>query len=116
MINYLFCLDENYNNQFLTTLKSINDNSKIKFNVYVIHEKPEKLEVNFEKYKDKFSDNKAGADAGSTDMEGAAPLPPGPELAHVVKYGDILRESIKIADSLILESSKTKKKVLKNKK
>lgn len=54
MINYLFCLDENYNNQFLTTLKSINDNSKIKFNVYVIHEKPEKLEVNFEKYKDKY--------------------------------------------------------------
>tara|TARA_R110001592_G_scaffold109160_2_gene304610 strand:+ start:497 stop:1057 length:561 start_codon:yes stop_codon:yes gene_type:complete len=69
-----------------------------------------------EKYKDKFSDKKAGADAGATDMEGGAPLPPGPELAHVVKYGDILRESLKIADSLILESSKTKKKVLKNKK
>ena len=69
-----------------------------------------------EKYKDKFSDKKVGADAGATDMEGGAPLPPGPELAHVVKYGDILRESLKIADSLILESSKTKKKVLKNKK
>lgn len=54
MINYLFCLDENYNNQFLTTLKSINDNSNIKFNVYVIHEKPDKLEINFEKYKDKY--------------------------------------------------------------
>jgi lipopolysaccharide biosynthesis glycosyltransferase len=54
MINYLFCLDENYNNQFLTTLKSINDNSKIKFNVYVIHEKPDKLGVNFEKHKDKY--------------------------------------------------------------
>ena len=69
-----------------------------------------------EKYKDKFSDKKSNADAGATDMEGGAPLPPGPELAHVVKYGDILRESLKIADSLILESSKTKKKVLKNKK
>ena len=54
MINYLFCLDENYNNQFLTTLKSINDNSKVKFNVYVIHEKPDKLGVNFEKHKDKY--------------------------------------------------------------
>ena len=54
MINYLFCLDENYNNQFLTTLKSINDNSNLKFNVYVIHENPDKLEVNFDKYKAKY--------------------------------------------------------------
>ena len=69
-----------------------------------------------EKYKDKFSDKKAGTDAAGTDMEGGAPLPAGPELSHVVKYGDILRESIKIADSLITEASKTKKKVLKNRK
>ena len=69
-----------------------------------------------EKYKDKFSDKKATGDASAVDMEGGAPLPPGPELSHVVKYGDILRESIKIADSLITEAAKTKKKVLKNRK
>lgn len=63
-----------------------------------------------EKYKDKFSDKKAGADAAGTDMEGAAPLPPAPELAHVVKYGDILRESTKITANLLNEASKNKKK------
>ena len=46
-------------------------------------------------------------------MEGAEPLPPGPELAHVVKYGDILKESAKVAKKLILEKSKSKKKVQK---
>ena len=34
MINYLFCLDSNYNNQFLTSLFSIDKNSKKDFNVY----------------------------------------------------------------------------------
>ena len=38
MINYLFCLDENYNNQFLTALCSLNENSTKKFNVFVIHQ------------------------------------------------------------------------------
>jgi hypothetical protein len=65
-----------------------------------------------EKYKDKFSDKPEG-DATNTDMEGGAPLPPGPELAHVVKYGDILKESAKVAKKLILEKSKSKKKVQK---
>ena len=43
MINYLFCLDENYNNQFLTTLCSLNENSTKKFNVFVIHKNPKSL-------------------------------------------------------------------------
>ena len=62
-----------------------------------------------EKYKDKFTDKKAGADASAIDMEGGAPLS-GPELAHVVKYGDILTESTKIAKQLINEASKKKNK------
>jgi hypothetical protein len=62
-----------------------------------------------EKYKDKFSDKKSGGDASAVDMEGGAPLP-GPELAHVVKYGDILKESEKIAKKLINEASKKKNK------
>lgn len=36
---------------------------------------------------------------------------PAPDLAHVVKYGDLLRESIKISNQLMLEASKSKKKV-----
>lgn len=65
-----------------------------------------------EKYKDKFSDSKQD-DAASTDMEGAEPLPPAPDLAHVVKYGDLLKESVKIANKIVSES---KKKVQKNNK
>ncbi len=64
-----------------------------------------------EKYKDKFSDKSDGADTASTDMEGGAPLPPGPELAHVVKYGDLITESVIIAKKLIAEAKKSKKKV-----
>jgi len=62
-----------------------------------------------EKYKDKFSDKKPAGDAAAVDMEGGAPLP-GAELSHVVKYGDILKESEKIAKKLINESSKKKNK------
>ena len=47
MINYLFCLDENYNNQFLTTLCSLNENSTKKFNVFVIHKNPKSLKKYF---------------------------------------------------------------------
>ena len=66
-----------------------------------------------EKYKDKFSDKKPSADASGTDMEGAEPLPSGLDLAHVIKYDDLLKESTKIAKQLIDESSKNKKKVQK---
>lgn len=66
-----------------------------------------------EKYRDKFSDKDKDQETTDTDMEGAEPLPPGPELAHVVKYGDILKESAKVAKKLILEKSKSKKKVQK---
>lgn len=63
-----------------------------------------------EKYKDKFSDKKPSADASGTDMEGAEPLPSGLDLAHVIKYDDLLKESTKIAKQLISEASKNKKK------
>ena len=43
MLNYLFCLDQNYNKQLLTTLNSLNVNSTSKFNVYIIHDDPESL-------------------------------------------------------------------------
>jgi len=59
-----------------------------------------------EKYKDKFSDKPATADAAGTDMEGAAPLPTDLDLAHVIKYGDLLRESTRIAKQLINNSLK----------
>lgn len=55
MINYLFCLDENYNNQFLTTLCSLNENSTKKFNVFVIHQNLNNLKKTFPNFKDKFN-------------------------------------------------------------
>ena len=55
MINYLFCLDSNYNNQFLTSLYSIDKNSKKNFNVYVIHKDPETLNTLLKKYENLFT-------------------------------------------------------------
>ena len=43
MLNYLFCLDQNYNKQLLTSLNSINSNSNSNFNVYIIHKDPSSL-------------------------------------------------------------------------
>lgn len=54
VINYLFCLDENYNTQFLTTLFSLNKNSNHKFNVFVLHENIQSLEKLFDKNNMKF--------------------------------------------------------------
>jgi len=54
MINYLFCLDENYNTQFLTTLFSLNQNSTKKFNVYVIHQNPTDLKNEYSLNSKKF--------------------------------------------------------------
>jgi len=67
-----------------------------------------------------------GGDLDLGDAEGAAGAPeapegeeapeeepteePAPEVAHVVKYGDLLRESVSIAKQLITEASKSKKK------
>jgi hypothetical protein len=45
-----------------------------------------------------------------TDTEEPAEEP-APEVAHVVKYGDLLRESATIAKQLMSEASKSKKKV-----
>ena len=50
-----------------------------------------------------------GAPAGDTPPDEPTPAP---EVAHVVKYGDLLSESVKISKQLMLEASKSKKKVL----
>jgi len=68
------------------------------------------------KYSAKFADTKKAGEVDSVDMEGGAPLPPGPEVAHVVKYGDLIKESEKIAKSLINEATKSKKKEQKTRK
>ena len=71
-----------------------------------------------------------GGDDASADVPGDAATPevpgeepadtpadepeePDVEVAHVVKYGDLLKESVKISKQLMLEASKSKKKVLK---
>ena len=67
-----------------------------------------------EKYKDKFSDKPATPDASGTDMEGAKPLPTNLDLAHVIKYTDLLRESTRIAKQLINKSLNEKKSSKEN--
>ena len=57
----------------------------------------------------------AGAEAPPGE-EGAPPEEapaeePAPEVAHVVKYGDLLKESARVAKKMMLETSKSKKKV-----
>jgi len=59
------------------------------------------------------ADDVAPADDAPPEEPEAEPTP---DLAHVVKYGDLLRESVKISKQLMLEASKSKKKVLKQKK
>ena len=44
MLNYLFCLDKNYNKQLLISLNSLNSYSKSKFNVHIIHKDPTSLD------------------------------------------------------------------------
>ena len=48
----------------------------------------------------------AGGAAPTTPPPSSEPTPPAPEVAWVVKYGDILKESIKITKQLINESPK----------
>lgn len=62
-----------------------------------------------------------GDDAAAEPAEGEPPVEDTPdepaepdvEVAHVVKYGDLLKESVKITKQLMSEASKSKKKVLK---
>ena len=52
-----------------------------------------------------------GSSASGAPAAGGAPAPaPGPEVAWVVKYGDVLTESAKIAKKLIYESASSNKK------
>jgi hypothetical protein len=48
-----------------------------------------------------------GSEASGAPAAGGAP-PPAPELAWVIRYGDLLKESSKIAKQLILEKNTTK--------
>lgn len=55
-----------------------------------------------------------GAEEGEPADEDTPETPEEPdvEVAHVVKYGDLLKESVKITKQLMSEASKSKKKVL----
>jgi len=63
--------------------------------------------------KDKEKASAAPAGGGGGGDTGGAPPPPGPELAWVVKYGDIIKESIKITKQVLTET-KTKRKKTEN--
>jgi len=58
--------------------------------------------------KEKIEKGQAGG-GGAGASSPAEPPMPGTEVAWVVKYGDILRESVKITKQLITEKRKTKK-------
>jgi hypothetical protein len=76
------------------------------------------LQLSLDDVKGLGSEDKAKAEAGSSASGapaggGAAPLPsgPGPEVAWVIPYGDLISESTKIAQQLISEKRKPKSKV-----
>ena len=43
MLNILYCLDENYNHQALTSIISVLDSSTEKLNIFIIHKNPKSL-------------------------------------------------------------------------
>jgi len=45
MLNFLYCIDENYNRQFETSIFSLLENISEKIKIYVIHEDPNSLSV-----------------------------------------------------------------------
>jgi hypothetical protein len=78
------------------------------------------LQLSLDDVKGLGAEDKAKAEAGSSaagaPMGGEAPMPPtpagpGPEVAWVIPYGDLISESTKIARQLISEKSKPKSKV-----
>ena len=54
MLNYLFCLDENYNKQLLTSLNSLNQFSQSNFNVFIIHKEPNTFKSLIKEYNIEF--------------------------------------------------------------
>tara|TARA_R110000868_G_scaffold196995_3_gene443138 strand:+ start:1915 stop:2709 length:795 start_codon:yes stop_codon:yes gene_type:complete len=80
------------------------------------------LQLSLDDVKGLGANDKEAVEAGSSASGGAAPsaIPeepmPGPEVSWVIKYGDILKESVTIAKSIITESTKNpKSKVYANK-
>ena len=41
MLNFVYCFDENYNSQALTSINSLTDHATEKINLFIIHENPE---------------------------------------------------------------------------
>ena len=61
---------------------------------------------------DKDTAEKGSSASGAPTGGGAMPPPPGPEVAWVVRYGDILKESANIAKQLLTEKTGKRKNVL----
>ncbi|MAL65514.1 MAG: hypothetical protein CMF94_05370 [Candidatus Marinimicrobia bacterium] len=45
MINFIYCFDENYNSQALTSINSLLMKTSEKVNIYIIHENPESFDI-----------------------------------------------------------------------
>ena len=58
MLNFLYCLDENYNLQALNSINSLLNNCKNQINLFVIHKNPISFEKNFDNFIDKKNINK----------------------------------------------------------
>ena len=46
MLNFVYCFDENYNSQALTSINSLTEKSSEKINLFIIHENPKSLNIN----------------------------------------------------------------------
>ena len=45
MLNFIYCFDENYNLQALTSINSLLMKTSEKLNIYIIHENPESFDM-----------------------------------------------------------------------
>lgn len=45
MLNFVYCLDKNYNIQLLTSINSILDRTSEKINIHIVHEEPDSLNL-----------------------------------------------------------------------
>ena len=45
MLNFVYCFDENYNSQALTSINSVTEKSSQRINLYIIHENPKSLNI-----------------------------------------------------------------------
>lgn len=78
MLNFVYCLDENYNLQLLTSINSLLERTSEKINIFIAHDNPDSLDIDLLNNNEKANINKYYLDLGNQQF-------PNLEKAHVSK-------------------------------